>query len=95
MSPSIDVTLSLLGREKTLKRLERAINYIKENRIKNNVFGKVCSFKADHNFILCTLGNKRGIISEFIHKCDRNPAISLCLRQNHALPLFFMKFYLQ
>jgi glutamyl-tRNA synthetase len=30
MSPSIDVTLSLLGREKTLKRLERAINYIKE-----------------------------------------------------------------
>ncbi|MCF7971083.1 MAG: glutamate--tRNA ligase [Methylococcaceae bacterium] len=30
MSPSIDVTLSLLGREKTLKRLERAINHIKE-----------------------------------------------------------------
>jgi len=30
MSPSIDVTLSLLGREKTLKRLEFAINYIKE-----------------------------------------------------------------
>ncbi len=29
MSPSIDVTLSLLGREKTLSRLERAINYIK------------------------------------------------------------------
>jgi hypothetical protein len=34
------------------------------------------------NFILCTLGNKRGIISEFTHKCDRNPTISLCLRQN-------------
>ncbi len=33
MSPSIDVTLSLLGRDKTLKRLEKAINYIKE---KNN-----------------------------------------------------------
>jgi len=33
MSPSIDVTLSLLGREKTLTRLEKAINYIKE---KNN-----------------------------------------------------------
>ncbi|NOQ62973.1 MAG: glutamate--tRNA ligase [Methyloprofundus sp.] len=32
MSPSIDVTLSLLGREKTLKRLETAINYIKENK---------------------------------------------------------------
>jgi hypothetical protein len=29
-----------------------------ENRIKNNVFGKVCPFKADHDFILCTLGNK-------------------------------------
>jgi hypothetical protein len=26
---------------------------------------KVCAFKADHDFILCTLGNKRGIISEF------------------------------
>ncbi|SCN47632.1 hypothetical protein BAZMOX_464333_0 [methanotrophic endosymbiont of Bathymodiolus azoricus (Menez Gwen)] len=22
---------------------------------KNNVFGKVCPFKADHDFILCTL----------------------------------------
>lgn len=32
MSPSIDVTLSLLGREKTLSRLEKAINYIKENK---------------------------------------------------------------
>ena len=32
MSPSIDITLSLLGREKTLSRLERAINYIKENK---------------------------------------------------------------
>ena len=32
MSPSIDVTLSLLGREKTLNRLERAIKYIKENK---------------------------------------------------------------
>ncbi|MBE0472506.1 MAG: glutamate--tRNA ligase [Methyloprofundus sp.] len=30
MSPSIDITLSLLGREKTLNRLEHAINYIKE-----------------------------------------------------------------
>jgi hypothetical protein len=40
---------------------------IKENRIKNNVFGKVCPFKADHDFILCTLGNKGGIISEFTH----------------------------
>ena len=30
MSPSIDVTLSLLGREKTRSRLEKAINYIKE-----------------------------------------------------------------
>jgi hypothetical protein len=27
-------------------------------RIKNNVFGKVCPFKADHDFILYTLGNK-------------------------------------
>ncbi|BCG64491.1 MAG: glutamyl-tRNA synthetase [Methyloprofundus sp.] len=33
MSPSIDVTLSLLGRTKTLSRLEKAISYIKE---KNN-----------------------------------------------------------
>ncbi|NOQ17355.1 MAG: glutamate--tRNA ligase, partial [Methyloprofundus sp.] len=33
MSPSIDVTLSLLGREKTLSRLAKAISYIKE---KNN-----------------------------------------------------------
>lgn len=32
MSPSIDVTLSLLGREKTLSRIERAINYIRENK---------------------------------------------------------------
>ncbi|NOQ15120.1 MAG: glutamate--tRNA ligase, partial [Methyloprofundus sp.] len=32
MSPSIDITLSLLGREKTLSRLERAIKYIKENK---------------------------------------------------------------
>ena len=28
-SPSIDITLQLLGKEKTLRRLERAINYIK------------------------------------------------------------------
>ena len=28
------------------------------DRTKNNVFGKVCPFKADHDFILCTLGNK-------------------------------------
>lgn len=33
MSPSIDVTLQLLGREKTLVRMQRAIEYIKE---KNN-----------------------------------------------------------
>jgi len=32
MSPSIDVTLSLLGREKTLQRIEKAITYIKENK---------------------------------------------------------------
>lgn len=32
MSPSIDVTLSLLGRDKTLSRLQKAINYIKENK---------------------------------------------------------------
>ena len=32
MSPSIDVTLSLLGRNKTLRRLKNAINYIKENK---------------------------------------------------------------
>lgn len=32
MSPSIDVTLALLGRDKTLLRLQQAINYIKENR---------------------------------------------------------------
>ncbi|MBT3812154.1 MAG: glutamate--tRNA ligase [Gammaproteobacteria bacterium] len=32
MSPSIDVTLSLLGREKTLRRMEKAIRYIKENK---------------------------------------------------------------
>ncbi len=32
MSPSIDVTLSLLGRDKTLNRLEKAIRYIKENK---------------------------------------------------------------
>jgi len=32
MSPSIDVTLSLLGRDKTVRRLEKAINYIKENK---------------------------------------------------------------
>jgi len=32
MSPSIDVTLSLLGREKTLQRIEKAITYIKGNK---------------------------------------------------------------
>ena len=32
MSPSIDVTLSLIGRDKTLARLQQAINYIKENK---------------------------------------------------------------
>ena len=32
MSPSIDITLSLLGRDKTLSRLEKAISYIKENK---------------------------------------------------------------
>lgn len=32
MSPSIDVTLCLLGRDKTLRRLENAIKYIKENK---------------------------------------------------------------
>lgn len=32
MSPSIDVTLALLGRDKTLRRLQQAINYIKENK---------------------------------------------------------------
>ena len=36
----------------------RTIYDIKENRIKNNVFGEVCTFKADHDFILYTLGNK-------------------------------------
>ena len=29
VSPAIDITLSLLGREKTLARLERAINFIR------------------------------------------------------------------
>ena len=29
VSPAIDVTLSLLGREKTLARIARAINYIR------------------------------------------------------------------
>jgi hypothetical protein len=38
--------------------IRNAIPDIKENRIKNNVFGKVYPFKADHDFILCTLGNK-------------------------------------
>jgi hypothetical protein len=38
--------------------IRNAIPDIKETRIKNNVFGKVCPFKADHDFILCTLGNK-------------------------------------
>jgi hypothetical protein len=28
------------------------------NRSWRMVFGKVCAFKADHDFILCTLGNK-------------------------------------
>jgi len=32
MSPSIDVTLSLLGRDKTLVRMQQAIDYIKENK---------------------------------------------------------------
>jgi transposase-like protein len=30
--------------------IRNAISDIKENRIKNNVFGKVCPFKADHDF---------------------------------------------
>jgi glutamyl-tRNA synthetase len=30
VSPAIDITLSLLGREKTLSRMARAIDYIKE-----------------------------------------------------------------
>jgi hypothetical protein len=77
-----NINLLLIFHDLFKVAIRNAVPDIKENRIKNNVFGKVCSFKADHNFILCTLGNKRGIISEFIHKCDRNPAISLCLRQN-------------
>ena len=32
MSPSIDVTLALLGRDKTLSRIQQAIDYIKENK---------------------------------------------------------------
>lgn len=32
MSPSIDITLSLLGRDKTLVRMQQAITYIKENK---------------------------------------------------------------
>jgi transposase-like protein len=35
----------------------------------------ICQVKYLNNII-------EGIISEFIHKCDRNPTISLCLRQN-------------
>jgi glutamyl-tRNA synthetase len=31
VSPAIDVTLSLLGKEKTLQRIARAIAYIKNN----------------------------------------------------------------
>ena len=30
VSPAIDITLSLLGRDKTLSRMEKAINHIKE-----------------------------------------------------------------
>ena len=30
VSPAIDITLSLLGRDKTLARMSRAIEYIKE-----------------------------------------------------------------
>jgi glutamyl-tRNA synthetase len=30
VSPAIDITLSLLGREKTLARMSRAVEYIKE-----------------------------------------------------------------
>lgn len=35
-SPSIDVTLELLGKEKTLQRLEQAINYIKSQETLSN-----------------------------------------------------------
>jgi hypothetical protein len=31
--------------------IRNAIPDIKENRIKNNVFGKVCPFKADYDFM--------------------------------------------
>ena len=32
VSPAIDITLTLIGREKTLARLERAINYIRDQK---------------------------------------------------------------
>jgi glutamyl-tRNA synthetase len=30
VSPAIDITLSLLGKEKTLARIQRAINYVRD-----------------------------------------------------------------
>jgi hypothetical protein len=45
----------------------------------------VCPFKADHDFILCTLGNKRGIISEFTHKCDRKLRKNKCSRTHQQI----------
>jgi hypothetical protein len=32
----------------------------------NNVFGKVCPFKAEHEFMLCTVGNNEGY-NKFVH----------------------------
>jgi len=34
VSPPIDVTLELMGRQKTLARIERALAYIRQNREK-------------------------------------------------------------
>jgi hypothetical protein len=43
---------------------------------KNDVFGKVCPFKADHDFILCTLGNK-GELSQNLPINATEPILAL------------------
>jgi hypothetical protein len=60
--------------------IRNALPDIKENRIKNNVFGKVCTFKADHDFILCTLGNK-GELSQNLPRNATEPARLVILKR--------------
>jgi hypothetical protein len=47
--------------------------------ITGGVFGKVCPFKADHDFILCTLGNK-GELSQNLPINATEPFFLRCIK---------------